>query len=148
MAGSDPRFDLAQFNTAIRFAMQMGKPTNAEDQPEFRFPKTISYPPGTAVDEDGIAFDPTIARTTTQPPPVKVDCAFEFSDATPDELPVGTFRPTKVIITLLEEEYQQVADAEEVVIGGDRYYLSHEHPPLGLFDASIRQLTAYAIDEA
>lgn len=147
MAGSNPTFDAAGFRSALRDVMTLGLPNDPADQPTFHFPTTVSYPPGTAVDEDGVALDPSVPKSKTTLDPVKVRCAVEYFDATPDELPVGTFRPTKLVLTMFEDEFALVKDAEEVVIGQDRYYLSHRPPPVGLYDVTVFQIVAYAIDE-
>lgn len=147
MATSNPAFDPAVFRTAIQNTMNMGLPTTVSEQPTFYFAKTRSYPVGTALDEDGLPFDPTITPTITSPPAKRVPCAVEFTPVETDELPVGTLRKTKATLTLLDEDYKKIKDAIEVALGGDRYIISYLAPPLGLFEVTVYQLICYGKDE-
>jgi hypothetical protein len=148
MAGSSPDFDPAAFRDGIRFAMRLGAPVNVEDRPTFRFRRTRSYPPGTPLDQNGQPLDPTATPITVTPTPVQVDCAVEFSDVRPDELPAASLRPTKVVITLLDTDYELVKNATEVLLGGDRYLLMYRRPPMAIFDAGVHQIIGYAISES
>lgn len=148
MAGSDPGFDSDAFRTAVRFAMTMGSPTLTADKATFRFRKTRTFPTGTRLDQEGNPLDPTVAATTVEPTPVVMDnVAVEFQTADPQELPVGNFRPTKAVLTLLDEEWATVSDAIEVELGGDTYMIGYVHPPLGMFDVTVIQLSCFGINE-
>lgn len=148
MAGTNPNFDAAGFRAGIRLAMQMGAPVKESDRVTFVFKETKTY--NVRTDPEGNPLDPfaqpvstTVPRANTQ-----VDCALEFSDATADELPVGNFRPTKVVVTVFDTDYEVVKDAKELLIGGDRYLIGYERPPLGLFEVGMHQIVAFAIDES
>lgn len=147
MAGSNSAFDPALFRDAIQATMNMGLPTNTTEQPTFHFPTVRSYPVGTALDEDGFPFDPTITATVTTPPSKRVACAVEFTPVDSDELPVGTLRKTKAVLTLLDIDYTKIKNAHEVSLGKDRYIISYVQPPLGLFEVTVYQLTCYGKDE-
>jgi hypothetical protein len=43
-----------------------------------------------------------------------------------DELPVGNFRPTKVVVTLLDDDYQAVKNARRLRYNGDEYLFGYE----------------------
>lgn len=147
MAGSNPAFDPDAFRTAIQNTMNMGLPTTTSEQPTFHFAKVKSYPVGTALDEDGLPFDPTITPSVSTPPSKRVPCAVEFTPVNSDELPIGTLRKTRATLTLLDEDYKKVKDAIEVSLGGDRYIISYVEPPLGLFEVSVYRFVCYAKDE-
>lgn len=150
MAGSGAAsgFDSAGFRAAIRFAMTMGAPPVTADKATFRFRKTRSFPTGTRLDQEGNPLDPTIAVTVVEPTPVVLDnVAVEFQTADPQELPVGNFRPTKAVLTLLDEEWATVDEAIEVQLGGDTYVIGYVHPPLGLFDVGVIQVSCFGVNE-
>lgn len=148
MAGTNEAFDAGTFRDSIRFAMTMGAPNAVNDRATFIFPKTRTFPTGTSLDSEGEPFDPTIAPVIVQPPSVQVPIAFEFKkEASPEEVPVGSFRNTRIEITILDEDYETIKEAEEVMLGGDTYLIAYVKPPLGLFDVTIYQMIAYARDE-
>lgn len=149
MAGTDPNFDALAAEAGIRFAMQLGAPVKPQDRATFVFAKTLQYPPGTRLDQEGRPLDPRISPTTeaSDRPDVQKDCAIEFSPADADEIPVGNFRPTKVTITMFEKDFEDVKDAREIRIGGDRYLVGYRPPPLALFNLGFQQIVAYALDE-
>lgn len=155
MAGANPSFDAATFRDGILTAMRMGAPPEVSQRATFLFRRGAQryfrdgeeIPPP-RLDQEGKPLDPTI-RVESVPArePLQTDCAVEFESATADEVPVGNFRPAKVVITLLEEEYEQVQDAIEVRLGGDVYVIGYQRPPMGLFQVGVRQFVAFARDE-
>lgn len=148
-------FDSAGFRQAIRFAMQMGAPPDPDKRPKF-LPKAEGrtyYRNGVEIptprtDRDGRPLDPTIEMVETKPEPVTdVDCAIEIVTAESDELPVGNFRPTKAVVTFLDDEYAKVADCREMVYNGDRYVYGYEPELNGLFDVGVHTQVYYAVDD-
>ncbi len=137
-------FDRVAFEAGIRLAMNLGLPAAEEDRPLFRFPRVRAYPPGTVLDHEGHPLDPNVAPTITTQTPVRIPCAIEWDDASPDQLPPGVRVPTRLTITMLDDEYQQVKDAVIVEVGGDRYQISHVAPPVALSDSGVWTLIAYA----
>lgn len=138
MAGTNSGFSADGFRAGIRFAMTMGAPPTAADQLTFGWNAAKST---TATrDGEGVPFDPTAAVTATTPTPVKSTCAVEYLDAAGEPTPFGVVIPSKLRITLLDEEYATVGDADFVVMGGDKYLRSHEPPSLGLFDVGVHQI--------
>lgn len=147
MAGSHPSFDAAQFRESIKFAMDMGLPSDPTQRATFRFRKTTSWPPGTRLDQEGNAIDPNVSPIVSEPDPVQISCAVEFSQASPEELPVGQIVQAKATITVLDVDYEKVQGAVEVDLGGDRYVIRYEEPPVGLFEVTVHRLVCYAKDE-
>jgi len=152
--GISATFDPTTFRNAIRFAMQMGSPPDPARRATFIFPSAgKSYVKnGSAVanprtDRDGVPLDPEIRTVEIPGGEVLVDCAIEIQPADADELPVGSFRPTKAVVTLLDEEFAQVNGCKELRYNGDRYAYGYETEGLGLFDVGVHVLTFYALDE-
>ena len=162
MADTDPalgigaNFDGEAFRRAIRFSMQMGISPDVDKQPLFVFRSTsrtywkggVQLTSTPKLDRDGKPMDPTIKVVPVPGERKRVDCAVEIERADAEELPVGNFRPTKAIVTLLDEQYEQVKDARELVYNGDRYVYGYEPVGLGLFDVGVNQIIYYAVDES
>jgi hypothetical protein len=147
MAGTIDEFNRAQVEDALRFAMRMGAAPDPAQRATFLFRQVRVYPEGTLLDAEGTPLDPSVRAVVTTPDPVTVDCAVEFERATPEELPTGVRVPTRLVLTLLEDEYRQVRTAVRVRVGTDRYQLSYELPVVGLFDMAVHQIVAYAESE-
>lgn len=144
MADAIPGFSPDVFRTNIHFAMQLGLPQATKDRPTFYFRTTKTFPVGTVTDTEGVPLDPRIAATVTAPDPVQVPCAVEFSaDRSDNESLVGTFRDTKVTLTLLDVDFAKVKDAIEVGIGQVRYNIGFLAPPIGLGQATVYQLHCF-----
>lgn len=145
MAGSNPTFKAGQFRSAIRFVFDMAAPPVAADQLRFHFnPTTTSV---AARDGDGVPFDPAAAVVVAQRPPLQRPCLVEYVDAAEDPTAFGTVVPSKLRVTLLDEDYAYVKDADYVMIGGDRYLRHHEPPSYGLFDVGLHTLYFAAENE-
>lgn len=145
------------FNNAIKFAMQMGTPIEEAKRVTFLFSGNgstywkdgveLTTPP--AVDLDGHPYDPEIEMRRSEDVRVQVDCAVEIEDVIPDrEEPVGTFQQTKLTITLLEAEYQQVKGCKAVEYNGDRYVYGFDPVNYGLFDANVHQMIFMSEDDS
>lgn len=158
MAGTDSRFDSGRFNEAIRFAMGMGAPVRPEDRATFYFRRKRTYPAGTRLDQEGKPLNSSVQAEYVEPDPLVLEhVAIESNVASPEELPVGARIPTRVVITMLADEYQQIKTraaegseefAYEVELGGDRYRIGYRPPPLALFDAGVHQLVCFAMEES
>lgn len=136
MAGSNPDFDKAAFETGIRFSMRMGLPPAEEKQVEFHFPQT--YVHAGSGDDIGVPFDFDEVTNRDGPVPIKVDCAVEFFyDQGQAASGFGIVQATRIRITLLSDEYTLIEDCSHVSIDGDIYEYRFTEPPLGLFDSGI-----------
>lgn len=158
MAGTDAGFDATGFREAITFAMNMGLPQDTSERATFHFkPDGLTYidtslaTPAEVqdprLDQNGNPLNPAIRVERSRPDPVQVPVAVEFSTAGLDERPVGSFKPTKVSVTVLDQHWPQVKDAIEVELGGDRYVISYTQPPVGLFEVTIYTMECFARSE-
>lgn len=152
MANSNPGFDADAFRTGIRFAMSMGAPPVEGEQAAFLLPSTLVYnlPGGGGpayVDQEGVPFDPTTTVTRTVPDPIKVLCAVEYFDAHGEPTNFGVITPSRAVITLLDEEYEQIKECIAVVLRGERFIYRSTEYPAGLFDVGVYTLHFTAEDE-
>lgn len=154
--GISADFDNEGFRNAIRFAMQMGMNPDTDRRPKFVRKATertywkdgvqLDAPP--RVDRDGRPLDPQIEMRRGDDQEFDVDCAIEVDRADAEELPVGNFRPTKVVVTLLDEQYAIVKDCRELIYNGDRYMFGYEPESNGLFSVGVYTMIFYALDES
>jgi hypothetical protein len=145
VAGPVPAgFDPAAIRAGLLKAMVFGKPARESDQALFVIPAATVVDDGE--DDEGVSFDPT-DRDVVAPRELRVDCAVEYVDATGSMETAGVITPSKVIITLLDEEYQQVKGFSHVIAGGDTYRYSKTPPPDGLGTMTIWTVICVADDE-
>ena len=152
--GITTSFDADTFRNAIKFAMQMGAAPIVALRPTFLFKSagTTYTKGGVAVanprlDRDGKPLDPDIATVIVADRGVQVDCAIEIARADAEEIPVGNFRPTKAVITVLDDEYALIKGAREMLYDGDRYLYGYEPEALGMFDVGVFTLIFYALQD-
>ena len=155
MAGSDPNFSAAEFRAAIQFAMVMGAPPEVSRRARFVFPGgTTTYTKGglpvlnPRLDREGKPLDPDVKVIQVPGAEVVVDCAVEITKADAEEIPVGNFRPTKALVTLLDDQHAQVVGCKELVYNGDRYVFGYEPEALGMFDVGVFTMVFYAMAES
>lgn len=145
-AGALPGFDAEDFRTNIRLAMTVGLPPVVSDQPTFVFPGAITNTD--PADEEDVPFDsaarPTVAASVSK----QVPCAVEYVDAAGKVENFGVLAPSKVMLTLLDEDYEQIRGFTYVVIGGDRFYYDKTETPLGLDSVGIWIVHANAEDDS
>jgi hypothetical protein len=135
MAGSNPGFNAAEFREAIHFAMAMGAAIDTDEQVTFHFASTLVY--AGSADGAEVPFDPAATVVTTTPDPMRVDCAVEYFDAENQPTNFGLLAPSRLAVTLLDVDYEQVKEAQYVVAHGDRYDYRRTEPPSGLFDVGL-----------
>jgi hypothetical protein len=146
MAGTNSSFNASAFRAAMRSAMTMGTPPVAADALTFCWNPTNAT---TSVkDGEGVPFDPAAPVVRTPRTPVSKPCAVEYIDAAGNPTPFGAIVPSKVRVTLLDEDYTVVKDADFVVISGDRYLRHHEPPSVGLFSVGVHQIIYAAENES
>lgn len=150
MAGSDSRFDAANFRTKIRDTMTMGLPTSVSDRATFRWDTTKTY---AIKDPKGKPYDYTEPPATVNPhADVQVPVAVEASSGSVIRTaftPAGEMNDrNRVIITILDVDYDLVSTANVVLLGGNTYHIDYWAPPMGLFDVSIFQCYLIAMDES
>lgn len=126
--------------------MQLAKLSEPDLQPGFYFTQptdTSTY----SADDAGVPFDPTVHTTTPPTGPVFVDCAVEYFDAENQPTTFGLLAPSRIVVTVLDEEYQLIQGCDYVVIHGDRYNYRRTEPPTGLFDVGVFSLHFVAESE-
>lgn len=149
-------FDGEGFRNAIRFAMQMGTNPDADKAPIFiqkglgrtYWKNNVQLITTPRLDRDGQPYDPDIEVRREADDQIRVDCAIEVVRADAEELPVGAFRLTKLVVTLLDDQYQVVKDCRELLYNGDRYMFGYEPESNGLFDVGVYTMIFYAKDES
>src|SRR5690554_1886027 len=141
-------FDSAAFKDAIRFAMQMAKPNAEEKRLKFLWSASRTYEVSSPSGKP--YFYDTEPQTTATPDPVEIDVAVEFiSRATSSTgTPVANFQFPRLVITVLDEDYELVAGADKVEMDGSTYTIDYVAPPQGLFDVTIFEIYASAQDES
>lgn len=150
-------FDGEGFRNAIRFAMQMGTPVDPDRRPIFIKPPIVATTywkndvelvDAPRLDGDGIPLDPNVEVREGADVQVSVDCAIEVERADAEEGPVGMFVPTKLVVTLLDDQYAEVDGAREMLYNGDRYLFGYEPENNGLFDVGVHTMVFYPQDES
>jgi hypothetical protein len=145
MAGSSADFDGDEFRTNIRMVMELGAAPKSSEQVIFCFPKQLIY--NRPTDDENTPFDPTATVTQSPRREVRVPCAVEWIDHEGETVPFGTVTATKLNITLLDEEYDQVKGCSYVIAGGDKYLYRRTAPPVGLYDVGVYQMVFVAENE-
>lgn len=143
-----PGFDPDEVRDGIRLAMQVGLPVEPADQPTFVFAAT--YAPLAASDAEGTPFDWRAGRDTPVAPAraaVKRPCAIEYDDGTPGVEAVGAVYSSRLILTLLDEDYEAVKGFSHVLIGGNSYAYELTEPPMGLISVGVWRIHVRADDE-
>lgn len=147
---NDPRasaFSAAQFRDAIKFAMRMGMPNATEERLTFKWRRDETYQ---RQDPAGKPYNwKATPVTDNTPEPVLVDGAVEFSDrnSASSGTAMGRFDTPRATITLLDVDYALIEGADMVELGGATYQIDFVAPPMGLFDVTVYQIYASAVDE-
>lgn len=128
-------FDGEVFREAIRFVYTMAAPTVPVDQVTFFTAPQLVY--NTPVDAEDVPFDPQATVTRQQSPGIRVPCGVEYFDTDGAPVVFGTVTPSKVAVTLLDEDYQQIKGVSYIVIAGEKYNYRRTEPPSGLFDVGL-----------
>lgn len=139
-------FNAAQFRTAIKNAMRMGLPNTVSERATFRWTPNYTYQ---TADPGGTPYDLKSEPVTEDiREDVQVDCAVEFvSRATASGgTPIGVFDAARAVITVLDTDYAAIAGADQVILGGDVYKVDYVAPPMGLFEVTVYQIYATAVD--
>ena len=139
-------FDAAAFRDNIKSTMQMGSPNSSSEKVTFRWPVQKTYqgrtdPSGKPYSKNAVVLD----ESTNED--VQIDCAVEFIDRTSVGSPIGEFNNPRVLITILDEDFEAVRTASTVLIGGNTYSIQYSRP-VGLFSVTVYELFAQAVDES
>jgi len=140
-----PGFNRAEVLAGLHQAMGFGEPTRVEDKATF-----VSFDQladDVATDDDGVPFDANVRRTRT-PRSQQVPCAIEWADVADGRGTFGTIAATKVVLMLLDPDYQKIKGFEYVVIGGDKYLYRETQPPIALGSIDVWMIHVSAEDES
>jgi len=142
-----PTFDEARVLDGIRKAMGFGEPTRPEDKVTFYF-NARSEAVGD-VDDEGVPFNPDDRVTNIREGETKVvDCVVEYQDRAPQTETFGVYIPARVILTMLDPDWQQVKDFSYVKAGGDIYHRSTVEPPVALGSIDVWSVICLAEGES
>lgn len=150
--GAGVGFNASTFRNAVKFAMEMGTPPDSTKGITFRWSVLSAYP----IDDPATRpYDWTgTASSVVTVTDLQVLCAVEFHAAgSPTENAVGTFNETTLILTLLDEQYDQVLAHGDgrfpdlVEADEDTYVVRYVPPPNGLFDVTVWQIHCVARSE-
>lgn len=148
---TDPRaqgFDAAEFRDAVKFAMSMALPDDTSERLTFRWKVDKTYD---TADPTGKPYSYDSEPTSTDAPEdVQITAGVTFvSRATSASgNAVAAFESPRVVVTVLDEDYESVSGADEIVLDGATYIINYWEPPQGLFDVTIYKVHATARDEA
>lgn len=153
MAGTtDPRaagFDAAAFRSGIELAMQMGAPDALTERVTFVFTAKNNF---AQEDPVGVPYDLTAAPVSTvgTDREVIVPVAMEFISRSSQarDTSLGYMLPSHVEIYIMDTHYDEVKDADHLLIDGNVYEIQAWLPPVGLFDFTLYSLLAEARDES
>ena len=126
--------------------MGIGVPEDETLRPTFVFKD--SHEVDGPVDDEGFAF--SIEATPTIIPGVRVQvlCAYETTQRQGVSMEFSRVTETMLAITLLDEEYEQVAGFEYVLIGDDRFNYDREDVPYGLGGVTVHTIRCIAQDDS
>lgn len=149
MAGTNSSFDAAAFRDAIRSAMRMGAPGQVADRATFRWRPVRTY---SRPDSAGLPynFNSNPVTEVVKADVVLQEVAIEFTarPAGTRDTAVGQFDTSSVVLTLLDDQYELVEGANEVLIGGNTYVVNFVAPPMALFEVDVYQIYCEARDES
>ena len=105
MAGFGEGFNGEEFRKEIRAVYTMAAVPNEAEQAIFLFASQLVY--AGPVDEQNLPFDPQTTVQRVTPAPVKVPCGIDYFDDRGELTNFGIVTPSRVAITLLDEDYGQ-----------------------------------------
>lgn len=141
-------FDAGAFREAIRSTMLMGMPEATEERVTFRWTPNRTY------ENHDSGGDPwswdEVPKSEDAPEDVQVPCAVEFSarPAGSVDTAIGQFDVSRAIVTLIDEDFEQIRGADLMVIDGSLYDVQFVGPPIGMFSVTVYQVYGEAQDEA
>jgi hypothetical protein len=163
VAGADPSgsFSADETRQNLRATMLLGLPGDPAKRPIFLFPRERSYAPADDAGQpwdwsqaaSGDSDDPGPARTVTcGDDDGQVVCAWEAGGGRggtqSNETPFGDFDQSRLVLTILDADFELIDGFNRVIIGGNRYRRVYEMPNIGLWDLDVHQVIVEAIDES
>lgn len=126
--------------------MEFGLPSATSDQPSFFMPQTTTSV-GNVLDDEGVPFDPAVTPTLSTLVKKQVKCAVEYVDGDGKVEAFAVIVPSKIKVTLLDQEYVQVQGFSFVVIKGQKYYYQRTEPPVALGTVDVYTVYCRAEDD-
>lgn len=139
-------FDADAVRTGLRLAMTVGMPPGTADQPTFYMPAVETT--ADVVDPEGVPFLPSGQRTFAPRISHQVPCGVEYQDGPGKLENFGTIVPSKVVLTLLDEDYDVIEGFEFVVISGTRFFYRRTEPQKGLVSVGIWRIHCASEDQS
>lgn len=141
-------FDAEEFRRQIRNTMIMGLPVDEAERPTFRWSVKRSY---AVKDDSGNPYNfssPPISVETRADVQVPVSVDFSARSSLGSKLPVGDVENSKVVVTVLDVDYEEIKTADQIICGGDTYSIDFVAPSVGLFAVTVYEIHATSIDES
>lgn len=130
----------------LRLAMRVGLPEVEVDRPTFYLP-LVSVATAEQ-DSEGVPFDVASPVTIEQPAGVQVPCAYEEIARDGRDVDFATVTPTRLKLTILDEDLAPVAGFVRVVIAGEPFAYEREGTPLGLGEVTVHTIYLIAQDDS
>lgn len=140
-------FSAANVIAGLHKAMAFGAPNEDSDQATFVMPQTILSTTG-PLDDENVPFNPSVTPVKSTISRRTVPCAYEYVDAQGKIENLGIINPSRVKITLLDDDYQEVKGFDYVVIGGQKYLYRKTEPPVALGSIDVWTVYCQAEDES
>lgn len=125
--------------------MEFGLPEETAARPTFVFERVDTTT--AEVDGEGVAFDPDATVTEGTPVSKQVDCAVEYIDGDGKIESFAVVAPSKVKLTLLDDEFALVDGFYYVIIKGQKYYYQRSEPPVSLGTVTVYTIHCRSEDE-
>lgn len=154
------RFNEGKFRSAIRETMKMGMPESDDEKLKWWWKRNRTY---SAPDPAGNPYDWTATPSSnlpgnpdiddpgpTQDQSLIVDYALEFSSRPAGSIQtiLGEIDNSRAVITMFEEDWEQVKTADYCTIGDSTYNIQFAGPAQGLFGVTMMTCYLEAEDEA
>lgn len=140
-----PTFNEGRVLAGLKQAMGFGEPTRPEDKVTFHF--RVAGDSVDDLDEEGVPFDPNAPVSSSDTTKV-VDVAVEYQDRAVQAETFGGYVPARIILTMLDPDWQQVKNFAYVTAGGDIYHRSTVQPPVALGSIDVWSVICLAEGES
>jgi hypothetical protein len=153
-------FDETSFRYAIRETMLMGMPETVADRLMWVWERDRTYipddPTGDPYDWSSPAATDVAGNATLTDPgtplpqTLVVPYAFEFAARTASTAGTvfGEIDTSRMVVTLLDTDYDQINTADYAMYAGTKYRIRFEAPPQGLFGVTVWTVHLEAEDSA
>lgn len=146
MAGPTPAgFDAVAVTAGLHKAMAFGAPSIETDRATFYMPRTVLN--AAPADEQDVPFAPNVMPTLGPVVKATVPCAYEYLDAQGKMENFGLIIHSRLKITLLDVDYQQIKGFEYVVVESQKYRYQKTEPPVALGSIDVWTVYCQADDE-